>query len=115
MKKNKAEISKLKISDGDVIIVRGAIMADDFKKLRDCLIEHGKKNVILLNLQEGQTMESVDRKKLAASGWVFVRTDHLSETIRSLWRDALSAPPGEDYNRGYNQALEDAAGVLLSH
>jgi len=102
----------MKISDGDVIVVRGTIMPDDLKQIRDCLIEHGRKNVILLNLQEGQTMESVDRKKLAASGWVFARRDHLSEAIRSLWRDALSAPPGQEYNRGYNQALEDAVGVL---
>lgn len=110
------KISKLlKISDGDILVLRGRITFEEAKRLHDLLHNHFKKDVVLLSLQEDQTVESIDRKKLAASGWVFAKLDDLSEAIHSLWRDVLSTPPGQEYNQGYNQALEDAAGMLAGN
>ena len=62
------KIEKLNIKEGDFVVVRGLSAEDVYRFALDLEGKLPKKSTVCF-LQDGQTIETMDEKEMAKSGW----------------------------------------------
>jgi hypothetical protein len=67
--KNKIKIKKLSIKEGDFIVVKGVSDEDAYMLAKDFEGQIPHRATVYF-LQDGQTIETMDEKEMAKSGWV---------------------------------------------
>lgn len=65
-------VDKLEIQDGDVLVLRGVKVGEEenVQALRDELFLRGYRDVLVVALADGATLERLDEEAMAAHGWV---------------------------------------------
>jgi len=65
-------VEKLEIQDGDVLVLRGVKVGEEenVQALRDELFLRGYRDVLVIALADGATLERLDEAAMAEHGWV---------------------------------------------
>lgn len=64
------DIEKLDIKDGDILVLRAAWETSKVADLEQILNEKGFKDILIIILEEGENLSSLNEEAMKKEGWI---------------------------------------------